>query len=241
MAPKKKPSAVKSSSSPTAENSTVEGPTEGPGSASPAPILDPSGFLNCFRPFVQAAVTEQMISVMADLQSVTKATIKEVLAEHTEVWKTDLAARIDARPLPKKFESSMDTMASQLSSALTIHDELSQENKRLAAENKALSVQIRALVSRVEALEREVRDPVSVLYGVPEGNVQGASSPDQPHAVESLIDQTPSSWLVEARRLGKSVASVKQPRPLLLRFATVAHRNAAFTKAKVLRETLKPD
>jgi hypothetical protein len=65
------------------------------------------------------------------------------------------------------------------------------------------------------------------------------SGADNINAVKSLLDQNISSGLIEICRLGKFVPTASKPRPILLRFASVAQKHAAFKKAKALRETCK--
>lgn len=191
--------------------------------------------------------TEERASLVSEIvqsvKSATETAFAENLAPFLEMKLEPLTALVSGfgasisvvQERCTSMVADMKTMDASLSTATTAITTLAEENGKLKAENEAFSQQIRALVARVEALEREVRDPVAVLYGVPEEDEQGGSRPDQPHAVESLVERTPSSGLVEVRRLGRSVAGARHPRPILLRFASVAHRNAAFKKAKALR------
>ena len=120
----------------------------------------------------------------------------------------------------------------------TVVQQLKEKIEYLEAERDVLFTEKQALVLRVETLERNERAPNAILYGLEEGNHTGTSA-DKIHAVKALLQQNPDSGLVEIRRLGKFTANAK-PRPILVRFASITHKHAAFKQqAKALRETFK--
>jgi hypothetical protein len=124
-----------------------------------------------------------------------------------------------------------------LQEIVPVIQQLKAEIEELKADRDILVTQVQALAAQVETLERKDRAPNAILYGVEEGNHTAASA-DQLDAVKSLLDQAASSGIVEIRRLGKFTANAK-PRPIIIRFASVAHKHAAFKHAKTLKQAFK--
>ena len=99
------------------------------------------------------------------------------------------------------------------------------------ATDEFLLIKILAQDSQIETLEKNERSPNAILFGVEESLGEG-----QLIKVKSILAP---SIIVETRRLGRAGSNTKRPRPVLIRFATLADKHAAYKKAKTLRQELK--
>lgn len=82
-----------------------------------------------------------------------------------------------------------------------------------------------------DTLERQIRSPHSILFGVEES--VGEQTLNE---VKSLLGAGSTR---EALRLGKRSATVKRPRPVLIKFDSIAAKHVAFKKSKELRQRFK--
>jgi hypothetical protein len=83
----------------------------------------------------------------------------------------------------------------------------------------------------IDALERKLRSPNSLLFGVEESVGEHTLA-----AVKSLLG---AGSIKEAFRLGKKSATANRPRPVLIKFDSLAAKHAAFKHAKELRRQFK--
>eukprot|EP00884_Botryococcus_braunii_P001228 jgi/Botrbrau1/11105/Bobra.0219s0014.1 len=88
-----------------------------------------------------------------------------------------------------------------------------------------------ALESQNDALEKTMKSPNALLFGVEE-SIGEAQLTEVKHLFGAVR-------IEETRRLGKFDPKAKRPRPVLIRFVSIADKHAAFKKSKVLRQNFK--
>ena len=155
---------------------------------------------------IKSALATALPTFMANLQQHIEGLGAKLLADLTPQLETLVTKAVEAK-LASKFQTVDETMRAGL---------------------EVLENNISKSVLRVDALERKLRSPNALLFGVVEsvGEVQLQE-------VKSLLG---TATIKESVRLGKPQTNAKRPRPVLIRFDTVADKHAAYKKAKELRQ-----
>lgn len=96
---------------------------------------------------------------------------------------------------------------------------------------EALDNKIHECTLSADTLERQIRSPNTILFGVEESVGENTLA-----EVKSLLG---AHSIREASRLGKRSATAKRPRPVLIKFDSLAAKHAAFKHTKELRQRFK--
>jgi hypothetical protein len=110
----------------------------------------------------------------------------------------------------------------------TISNKLATVGEHLRAREELLDNKLHEVASSQEALERKSLSTNMVMFGLLESSGEDCAS-----QVKSLIG---SEGIVDVTRMGKFDTKAKHPRPILIKFSSIAAKHAAFKKAKALRE-----
>eukprot|EP00884_Botryococcus_braunii_P010306 jgi/Botrbrau1/19277/Bobra.0073s0024.1 len=103
----------------------------------------------------------------------------------------------------------------------------------MRARDELLFNKLAALESQNDALEKTIKSPNALLFGVEE-SIGEAQLTEVKH-----VHLVGAVRIEETRRLGKFDPKAKRPRPVLIRFVSIADKHAAFKKSKVLRQNFK--
>lgn len=158
---------------------------------------------------VQSALSTAFTPLVASLQQQIGGLGKTILAE----LKSELHTIVDA------------TVEAKITSKFQIVEETLRAGLEVVENNFSKSV------LQIDALERKIRSPNALLFGVAESVEEG-----QLQEVKSLLG---GAKVKEFVRLGKLQVNAKRPRPVLIRFDNVADKHAAYKKAKELRQRFK--
>jgi hypothetical protein len=101
----------------------------------------------------------------------------------------------------------------------------------MRAKDELMFNKLTALESQNDALEKTLKSPNALLFGVVESIEEV-----QLTEVKALFGAV---RIVETRRLGKFDLKSKRPRPVLIRFASTADKHAAYKKSNLLRQNFK--
>jgi hypothetical protein len=101
----------------------------------------------------------------------------------------------------------------------------------MRARDELLFKKLAALESQNDALEKTIKSPNALLFRVEE-SIGEAQLTEVKHLFGAVR-------IEETRRLGKFDPKSKRPRPVLIRFVSIADKHAAFKKSKVLRQNFK--
>lgn len=199
-----------------------------PRSDSPPVPDDPieTAVLAAFQKFLPSLVTQLSEKVIDTL----KDTIEVTVAAAVEPLKSEigqLAGRVGT------IEQQFSSLGSNIDSILDAKVEskiaarVGCVDETVRATYEAIDNNITQCVLSVETLERKLRSPNALLYGVAE-----SSGEQHLAAVKSLLGD---STINEAIRLGPRSPTATRPRPVLIKFASIAAKHAAFKKSKELR------
>ena len=156
---------------------------------------------------IQAAVTDALGPLKLQIEQ----QINQILAPlNTQV--TTLLATVES-----KVEAKLDSTLVEV-----------QEIVRAGYED--LDYKLSMCDSSLDALERKIRSPNAILFGVEE-----SMGEKHLHEVTTFLGFD----IKEASRLGKFIVGAKRPRPVLIRFNTPAEKHAAYKKSKDLRRRFK--
>lgn len=197
-------------------------------SAPPSPTVPPVG-------------EDASTKLMSDLKSFIRAELQDaksaLVSAMTEVFnpiKAELQQEITS--LRDQFVTMQDAFSTQIHSVVNSSVEAAIQSKFCVVEEtvragfEALDNKITQCESSLDVLERKIRSPNSILFGVEE-----SIGEKQLTEVKALIGPS----IKEAIRLGKFVKTANRPRPVLIRFESIAAKHAAYKKAKELRQKFK--
>jgi hypothetical protein len=187
---------------------------------------------------VLAALQKFLPSLVAQMSDkvgdTLKATIMVTVAAAVEPLKTEigqLAGRVGT------IEEQFTSLGSNLDSILEakvdskVAARVDNVDETVRATYEAMDNNLTECLLSIETLERKLRSPNAILFGV-------AESLGEQHlgAVKALLAD-PS--INETIRLGKHSPTAARPRPVLIKFSSVQAKHAAFKKAKELRRQFK--
>ena len=109
-----------------------------------------------------------------------------------------------------------------------VSTKLATIGEHLRAREEFLDNKLHEVASSQEALERKTLSTNMVLFGLLE-----SSGEDTPSKVKSLLG---CEGIVDVTRMGKFDGKAKNPRPVLIKFSSIAAKHSAFKRAKALRE-----
>ena len=156
------------------------------------------------------------------VQEKVTAAVKAAVRKEIAAEIRDKAATMEER-ITKEMELRTRATLDEAVAAKMAHIQEAMEARWEVMDNKFLDVS-----SSVEALERNELSTNCVVFGIVE-----SSGEKHLAEVKSLFG---ANSIVEARRMGKFNANAQQPRPVLIKFCSVAAKHAAFKHAKALRE-----
>jgi hypothetical protein len=177
-----------------------------------------NGTIQEFREEFQKALHQ---IVQEKVTAAVKAAVRKEIAAEIR----DKAATMEER-ISKEMELRTRATLDEAVAAKMAHKQwrrAAMEARWEVMDNKFLDV-----FSSVEALERNELSTNCVVFGIVE-----SSGEKHLAGVKSLFG---ANSIVEARRMGKFNANAQQPRPVLIKFCSVAAKHAAFKHAKALRE-----
>lgn len=179
--------------------------------------------------------TPHLISQLnAKLEDTVRDTIQTAVTSAMEPIHAEIAA-LGGKVVT--IEEQVATLTSNLDGIIsttvenTVAIRVGAVEETVRATFEAFDNTIQACALSIDALERKLRSPNSILFGVEESVGEQTLA-----AVKSLLG---ASSIKEAVRLGKSSPTTKRPRPVLIKFDSLAAKHAAFKKAKDLRQQFK--
>ena len=183
----------------------------------------------------QALGDEGLATLTSELKMFLRAELsgqlKSAVVEAITTLKTEIQIHIAAvmETFDAKIPAIVETAQAKVEANLDAKLQTTQETVRAGYE--VLENHISTCASSLDALERKIRSPNTILFGVEE-------SVGEIHLnkVKSLLSECK---IKEAVRLGKYIATSKRPRPVLIRFDTIADKHSAYKKAKDLRRQFK--
>ena len=179
--------------------------------------------LQKFLPSLVAQMSEKVVDTL-------KATIEVTVAAAVEPLKTEigqLASRVGT------IEEQFTFLGSNIDSILDakvdskVATRVGTVDETVRATYEAIDNNVNHCLLSIETLERKFRSPHAILFGV-------AESLGEKHLAEvKTLLGAPSIY--ETIRLGKHSPTAPRPRPVLIKFTSVAAKHAAYKKAKDLR------
>jgi hypothetical protein len=178
--------------------------------------------LQKFLPSLVAQMSEKVGDTL-------KATIEATVVAAVEPLKTEigqLAGRVST--IEQQFASFGDNFDSILEAKIEskVAARLGTVDETVRASYEAIDNTLTSCLLSVETLERKLRSPNAIL-GVAE-----SLGEQQLTQVKSLLWDTSINDTI---RLGKPSPAAPRPRPVLIKFSSIAAKHAAFKKAKELR------
>lgn len=185
--------------------------------------------LAALKKFLPSLVSELSTKVADTL----KDTIQGTVAAAVEPLQTQigqLAGRVGTleEQLASLGSHNDSTLEAKIESKVTARVHTVDETVRASYE--AIENTLHTCLLSVDTLERKIRSPNAILFGVAESVGEKTLA-----AVKALIGD---ASIVETVRLGKHCPNAPRPRPVLMKFASIAAKHAAFKKAKELRRQL---
>jgi hypothetical protein len=183
--------------------------------------------LQKFLPSLVAQMSEKVGDTL-------KATIEATVVAAVEPLKTEigqLAGRVST--IEQQFASFGDNFDSILEAKIEskVAARLGTVDETVRASYEAIDNTLTSCLLSVETLERKLRSPNAILFGVAE-----SLGEHQLTQVKSLLGDTSINDTI---RLGKPSLAAPRPRPVLIKFSSIAAKHAAFKKAKELRRQFK--
>jgi hypothetical protein len=183
--------------------------------------------LQKFLPSLVAQMSEKVGDTL-------KATIEATVVAAVEPLKTEigqLAGRVST--IEQQFASFGDNFDSILEAKIEskVAARLGTVDETVRASYEAIDNTLTSCLLSVETLERKLRSPNAILFGVAE-----SLGEQQLTQVKSLLGDTSINDTI---RLGKPSPAAPRPRPVLIKFSSIAAKHAAFKKAKELRRQFK--
>eukprot|EP00884_Botryococcus_braunii_P013409 jgi/Botrbrau1/22069/Bobra.0638s0002.1 len=160
------------------------------------------------------------------LKNILPTIITEVVTKVVEQLVPNLTAPF------KQVSDRLDQITLSIADSHRATAELRQAQETIRALQELHSNEINRLLSRQEGLERQWKAPNAILYNVNE------VPRDSLTEVKSLISggvPSENNGIIECHRLGRPNSQAQRPRPILIKFATVEQKHAAFKHAKQLR------
>lgn len=164
------------------------------------------------------------------LRSELNDTIQAAVADALVPFKLQIQQQIGEilAPLQTQLATLVQNMEAKVEAKL--NNKLLEVQEIVRAGYEDLDNKFSKCDSSLDALERKLRSPNAILFGVEESvgekNLQ---------EVKSFLGVD----VKEATRLGKFIAGAKRARPVLIRFNTTAEKHAAYKKSKDLRRRFK--
>jgi hypothetical protein len=179
--------------------------------------------LQKFLPSLVAQMSEKVVDTL-------KATIEATVVAAVEPLKVEigqLAGRVST--IEQQFASFGDNFDSILEAKIEskVAARLGTVDETVRASYEAIDNTLTSCLLSVETLERKLRSPNAILFGVAE-----SLGEQQLTKVKSLLGDTSINDTI---RLGKPSPTAPRPRPVLIKFSSIAAKHAAFKKAKELR------
>jgi hypothetical protein len=134
-----------------------------------------------------------------------------------------------AAAIPTITQNVLEAVQPMIQAQIAITQATVEETMR--ARDELMFNKLTALESQNDALEKTIKSPNALLFGVVE-SIEEAQLTE----VKALFGAV---RIMETRRLGKFDPKSKRPRPVLMRFASTADKHAAYKKSKLLRQNFK--
>jgi hypothetical protein len=163
----------------------------------------------------------KIYGIIEQIPTTVRRECQKFLSEH----KDDLVAAFTPAITQNVVEAVEPLITAQISSNQAIVEET------MRARDELIFNKLVALESHEDALEKIIKSPNALLFGVEESIGEAQLS-----QVKSLFG---SIRIDETRRLGKFDNKAKRPRPVLIKFGSIADKHAAFKKSKLLRQNFK--
>jgi hypothetical protein len=160
-------------------------------------------------------------STLAQLPAMVRTECANFMAEHRD----DLITAATPTITKNVLEAVQPIIDAQIASNQATVEET------MRARDELLFNKLAALESQNDALEKTIKSPNALLFGVEE-SIGEAQLTEVKHLFGAVR-------IEETRRLGKFDPKAKRPRPVLIRFVSIADKHAAFEKSKVLRQNFK--
>ena len=203
-----------------------------PRSGSPPPADDPTeaqvfAALQKFGPYLVEQLTDKVGGSL-------KTTIETSIATAIEPLKSEIG-QLTGRVIT--IEEQFAALGSNLDSMIaakvdnTVAARVGAVDETVRATFEAIDNNVTTCLLSIDTLERKIRSPNSILFGIEESVGERALE-----EVKSLLG---AASIKEAMRLGKRLPTANRPRPVLIKFDSLAAKHAAFKKAKELRRIFK--
>lgn len=179
--------------------------------------------LQKFLPSLVAQMSENVVDTL-------KTTIEVTVAAAVEPLKAEigqLAGRVGT--IEEQFTSLGSNIDAILDAKVEskVASRVGTVDETVRATYEAIDNNVNHCLLSIETLERKLRSPNAILFGV-------AESLGEQHLAEvkTLLG---APLIYETIRLGKHSPTAPRPRPVLIKFNSVAAKHAAYKKAKELR------
>jgi hypothetical protein len=196
------------------------------GSPPPADDLWESKMLEALKkytPYLMSQLTDMVAIAIADAIPAALEPIRTEIA--------DLGSKVATleQQVVAITSSLDDNITAKIDASIAARVGVVEETVRATFE--AIENKLHECTLSTDTLERQIRSPNSILFGVEES--VGEKTLDE---VKSLLG---AGSIREALRLGKRSATAKRPRPVLIKFDSIAAKHVAFKKSKELRQRFK--
>eukprot|EP00884_Botryococcus_braunii_P003462 jgi/Botrbrau1/13116/Bobra.0187s0073.1 len=160
-------------------------------------------------------------NTLAQLPAMVRTECANFMAEHRD----DLITAATPTITKNVLEAVQPMIDAQIASNQATVEET------MRARDELLFNKLAALESQNDALEKTIKSPNALHFGVEE-SIGEAQLTEVKHLFGAVR-------IEETRRLGKFDPKAKRPRPVLIRYVSIADKHAAFKKSKVLRQNFK--
>jgi hypothetical protein len=171
---------------------------------------------------------KDVMEVVLNIQSTMEKFPTMVRAE-CEKFMTEHRDDLIAAATPAITKNVLEAVQPMINAQIASNQATVEETMR--ARDELVFNKLAALESQNDALEKTIKSPNALLFGVEE-SIREAQFTE----VKALLGAV---RIEETRRLGKFDPKSKRPRPVLIRFASTADKHAAFKKSKLLRQNFK--